>query len=399
MPKSHTLDPADIATENAVQQWLERCSYHLCDEDAQSRLAALANRVQGELSDKGIFVHSPIPEKIGAVDSAAWTAFEADLKRGYLQRTPEMEVLLKTLDEVHPIGKERLRTTTLTSLRQAMEGDPANPREITEAQLTKKFDTILNRLLNFALADTIPTPASPDGIGYIKLPEPKDLTRDTRHSLKKKLDIRRANPRRLATYLRPIIAARLTESFQPESTRMLRKDGKFRTHNGDPLRTISLNQFPDQVEWDLSEIQETLVAIEVMPLHDTEDLRREGRELAALRFEHMKKGKIPTLLLAYAAKFLDLPLSDTTLLQACGVTHSGSARKTFGRDREDLLHGLKSKHPQSWQIVAMSFLEEMRKLVLEWVKENNPFPLPGTGSNALPPPRKTPAPGTPQLTP
>jgi hypothetical protein len=154
MPKSHTLDPADIATENAVQQWLERCSYHLCDEDAQSRLAALANRVQGELSDKGIFVHSPIPEKIGAVDSAAWTAFEADLKRGYLQRTPEMEVLLKTLDEVHPIGKERLRTTTLTSLRQAMEGDPANPREITEAQLTKKFETTLSRLLNLALADT-----------------------------------------------------------------------------------------------------------------------------------------------------------------------------------------------------------------------------------------------------
>jgi hypothetical protein len=35
MPKSHTLNPADIATENAVRQWLKRCSYHLCDPNGK----------------------------------------------------------------------------------------------------------------------------------------------------------------------------------------------------------------------------------------------------------------------------------------------------------------------------------------------------------------------------
>lgn len=398
MPKPSAPEPDPISPEDALLEWLEKCSFAKCGESSKRQLAAIARGVQSELEEKGILLNSSIPEKVGSYDSAAWTAFEVDLKRGAIQRGPETDLLLAKIHESVPISRSDLLAATRESLLQQLKhGDADISSEKLEAQVTRLFKQALKRLKQFGLVRESGDPSNP---AYIKLKSAASLESDldTAHSAERKTDFRRSKAS-LVAYVRKAISRRLVESFQPESSRPLRRGGKFRTFKKVPLQGISFQESPDQIEKDLSHLQQTLSAIEDMPLDDPEPLLREGREMAARKFSKMKQGKVQTLLLAYAAKFLDLPMTDKALLGACGVTHSGAPRNTLRRDIAGLREELKSKHPQGWQIVAASFVVELHRLVLDWAKPQTVFQPSAAATTPTAPRRHSHAPSPLQIQP
>jgi len=398
MPKPPTPEPDPISTEDALLEWLEKCSYDKCGESSKRQLAAFARGVQSELSEKGILLNSSIPEKIGSYDSTAWTAFEVDLKRGAMQRGPETDLLLAEIHDSVPISEGDLLAATRESLLQHLEQGYADiSQDKMEVQVSRLFKTSLARLTQFGLVGESGDPSNPE---YTKLKPAASLEEDldTAHSAKRKTDFRRSN-RSLVAYVRKAIARQLVESFQPESSRPLRRDGKFRTFKNVALHGISFQEFPDQIEKDLSQLQGTLSAIEDMPLEDPEPLLREGREMAALKFSKMKRGKVQTLLLAYAAKLLNLPMTDKALLGACGVNHSGAPRNTLRRDIATLSNELKSKYPQGWQIVAKSFVVELHRLVIDWATNQTVFQPSVAATTPTAPQRHSPTPSSLQIQP
>jgi hypothetical protein len=373
MPKPPTPEPDPISPEDALLEWLEKCSFAKCGESSKRQLAAIARGVHGELSNKGILLNSSVPEKLGSYDSTAWTAFEVDLKRGFIQSSPVTDLILAKIHESVPISKSDLLAATRESLLLQLkhEDDADIYPEKLESQVSRTFEEVLERLTQFGLVRESGDPSNP---AYIKLKSAASLESDldTARSAKRKTDFRRAKSS-LVAYVREAISRQLVESFQPESSRPLRRGGKSRTFKKVPLQGVSFQESPDQIEKDLSHLQETLSAIEDMPLDDPEPLQRKGREMAARKFSKMKRGKVQTLLLAYAAKFLDLPMTDKALLGACGVTHSGAPRNTLRRDIVGLRAELKSKHPQGSHIVAESFVVELHRLVIDWATNQTVF--------------------------
>jgi hypothetical protein len=281
MPKPSAPEPDPISPEDALLEWLEKCSFAKCGESSKRQLAAIARGVHGELSNKGILLNSSVPEKLGSYDSTAWTAFEVDLKRGFIQSSPVTDLILAKIHESVPISRSDLLAATRESLLLQLkhEDDADIYPEKLESQVSRTFEEVLERLTQFGLVRESGDPSNP---AYIKLKSAASLESDldTARSAKRKTDFRRAKSS-LVAYVREAISRQLVESFQPESSRPLRRGGKSRTFKKVPLQGVSFQESPDQIEKDLSHLQETLSAIEDMPLDDPEPLLREGREMAA----------------------------------------------------------------------------------------------------------------------
>lgn len=386
MPKSAAPAPVPVTTATAIDQWLDRCAFDRCDEPAQRQLAALARRVLSKLSAHGIHLIPHTPQREDAFDSTAWTVFEGDLKRGFANGGPEVELLLKHLNTRTPTTRaDWLRRTSdgLEDLLPQGFRDSAKP-ETLEKKILQRFEKTLARLHEFALIDE-PTPDS-----FLKLGSAVvSLQSDTVFSTKFKAALRARPPRKPVGHLKRIIARRLVATFQPESSRALRLDGKFRTRNGEVLKGVSFDEFPDEVAWEIASLEPVHKTMVEMPLgDDPEPLLRQGRELAAEEFQKMKKGKIPTRLVACAAKLQSMPLSSPVVLKACGVTHPGAPANTLRRDFRKLRARVKKQAGPQWRIVASGFVEELMRLVQDWIATEKPFGVPAA-----------PAPGARSLTP
>jgi hypothetical protein len=395
MPKSAAPAPVPITPAAAIDQWLERCAFDRCDEPAQRQLATLARKVLSKLAAHGIHLIPHTPQREDAFDSTAWTVFEGDLKRGFANGGPEVELLLKHLNTRTPTTRaDWLRRTRdgLADLLPPDDRDSAKP-ETLEKKILQRFEKTLARLHEFALIDE-PAPDS-----FLKLGSAVvSLQADTVFSTKFKAALRARPPRKPVGHLKQIIARRLVATFRPESSRALRLDGKFRTLNGEVLKGVSLDEFPDEVAWEIASLEPVHKAMVEMPLgDDPEPLLRQGRDLAAEEFRKMKKGKIPTRLVACAAKLQSMPLSSSVVVKACGVTHPGAPANTLRRDFFKLRARVKKQAGPQWRIVASGFVEELTRLVQDWIATEKPFGVPAApapGARFLTP---TPATTTPIL--
>lgn len=209
-------------------------------------------------------------------------------------------------------------------------------------------------------------------------PQPEEIKAAQTRALRIKRPI--ATVRKPAAFVKRMIGRYLMMFFAGESIKPLTAGGRPRMFQGKPVDNLSFEELttgptskvdtPQIAAW-----KAALVHCDEMRLAPPEHLVNKAKVWARNEFLSMSSRKVPTLLLAFAACFLEIGMTSPALLRACGVTHSGAPRNTLRRYLNALWDSreLSGCTTDDKKIVLEAFIDSIREHVLEWVRTNQPF--------------------------
>lgn len=418
--------------KKAIDAWFTNCSYYRCDNKERRILASLGWSVENELKSKfGIqlqlskeYYKTPKPLSHSAklqkaikenfensrpakdvvdpessrnpinprdiifsednYNNSTWMAFELDLKMGIYQKSPITVILMENIPLENTISMdallEKIRGPLLQTLKIELssEGNQDSAKLMIENVLKNNFNQSINKLIANHQVD------EKEDVGGKFYQRKANITAvddsDTVFSKHRKLSIRNTlenisglTTSKVVKTFRTTMVRQLVGSFSQESTLPLRRDGKLRTFKKKPLEGVSISVEPEKVEIELSKHYQACSSITSITLKERpESLEQMGRTLAKTKFGQMNTRKVKTLLFAYVATFLEIPLNSKELLDSCNVKYDRALRQTLDRDLKTLLDEISGVTFDEKRHVMATFILELKTLVLEWAQSHIP---------------------------